>query len=391
MKHAVAILTLALFASCGPPDDDGPDVISGNNPINNTTTGTNNTTTGTTGTNNTTAGTNNATTSTNNEDDACTGIVCDDPTRKCVKGICVLADLNVACESPIDLGEVDLDSPASGSGETSNFADALETSCAADDGFSGAENVIHFTVPQPARVNFRLTSIAAVDWVVEVRTDSCTDPADPLVCSDVEDFLFVAEPGTDYYLVVEPASGIDQGAFDFEMDFTELVCSPPGAKTCAGDDVSVCLAGTSQQIRACGTGCSGGACLGDSCDNPFAVTASMSIAGDTNAYASTLDFSGEPTCSESGDAGIATPGAEIVLSLPGLTAGQTVTIDAGAPDTNDNGIFILDDCSDQVACLAAVDLGETLAWDVPADGSYFIVIDKLSDTDNPFLYGIDIQ
>ncbi len=201
----------------------------------------------------------------------------------------------------------------------------------------------------------------------------------------------MAEPGTDYFVVVEPRTGIDRGSFEFTMTFEELVCSPPGGTSCNGDNLVVCQAGTSEAEYACGTGCMNAACLGDTCDTALEVTASGSYTGNIEAFDGTLDFGTQPSCSLGGDQGIATPGPEIVLSLPGLEAGQTVTVDASMNDDNDNAIFVLDQCTDQEGCLAAIDIGEVLTWDVEADGDYFIVIDKTTDSPNPFNYTIDIQ
>jgi hypothetical protein len=317
-------------------------------------------------------------------------MVCEDD-QKCVRDVCVPIDAKLACDEVQDLGEVDLAAEVSASGNTEGFVDTTTTTCAAVQNLSGAENAFKFTVPAAARVNLVLTSESSVDWVIEVREGACEDAAASMTCSDVEDFDFVVEPGTEYFVVAEPRTGIDRGPFEFTMTFEELVCSPPGGVSCDVDDVVVCQAGTSEARYGCGTGCMDAACLGDSCATAFEVTASTSFAGDTEAFSGTLDFGSQPSCSVGGEQGIATPGPEVVLSLPGLTQGQTVTVDASMNDDNDNAIFVLDQCSDQQGCLDAIDIGEVLTWDVPADGNYFVVIDKTTSSAKPFAYAVDIQ
>lgn len=385
-----AIVAVIVTGGCGEPEDDGSrNILSPNN-----STATNADTNNGNGPNN---ATNNATTGTANGDpnngfgQECADVVCEDPDRRCVKGVCVRSELKVACEEYQDLGEVDLRQMVTATGDTDGFADAIETGCGSTDGFSGAENAFRFTVPAPARVSFDLQSTAAIDWAIEVRGDDCGSSAAQVACSDVEQFDFLAEPGIEYFILVEPATGIDRGAFQIAMSFEELVCSPPASRSCDGDDLIVCQAGTSKARYGCGTGCSTDRCDGDTCDNVFEVTASASFTGDTQGFVNALDFASQPSCSSGGQQGIATPGPEIVLSLPGLTAGQTVTIDASMSDNNDNGIFVLDSCDDTSGCLASNDIEDILVWDVEVAGDYFVVIDKLTSSNKSFSYTVDID
>lgn len=378
------LMLFLLLVACGPSNNDGGPVIrkgDTNNGQNNT----NNRTAGTNGTNNATGGTNNGT-----PDPECVGIICEEG-RVCVKGVCVLPDLSVACDDGESLGMVDVSQPLTLSGDTRGWADSVVTTCAEGGEFSGAENAFSFEVPAPVLVDVRLTSSAGIDWATEVRVDDCRSSDAVLICQDPERFEFLADPGKTYWIVVEPLSGIDEGAFDIELTFTELVCSPPGGRSCNGDDVVLCLAGTSEASFSCGTSCQEGTCVGDSCAAPHIVTASASFSGDTEAYSNTLNFENQPSCSMSGTQGIATPGPELVLLLPELTAGQTVTVDTTMNDDNDNGIFVLDSCSDMQGCLAAADLGDMLEFTVPADGDYYVVIDKLSPSPKTFHYTVDIQ
>lgn len=379
-----AALLLVAAAACG-PEPDRPRVIPDDG-TNGSSTGTNNGTTSTP-TNNGTTSTNNGTTAAN---DACADVECE-PDRMCVKGVCVLADLGVACRDAEDLGELDVSGPVTIAGDTTGFSDSLTTTCAADDGFSGADRAYRFTVPSAVRVDAVLQTSSGIDWVAEVRTGGCESTASVLTCSDNEQFPFVAQPGIDYWLVVEPYAGIDEGAFELDLSFTAQQCTPPGGRTCDGDDVLVCQGGTSQARHACATGCAGGGCGGDSCATAYAVDGPVTLSGDTSAYSETLDFGGQASCSMDGDQGISTPGSEVVLLLRGLTAGETVTVDASTNDDNDNAIFVQETCGDSNVCLAAQDLEDRLEFQVPADGDYYVVIDKLTSSPKAFTYSVDIQ
>ena len=396
-RIAIATLITLALAACGPEPRETNNI--GTDPNNQSTNNTNNTNNNTTGTNNNTVLPINA-----GFGPECAGVECPDD-RRCVRGTCVLADLLVACEVPEDLGTLEPGEVYMGTGDNSGYADGIVTSCGGDGELSGSENAFLFTVEEPGVVDFEITATdSPFDWVIEARRD-CADggdapaenngmenntPSAPAVCSTSASTSVVVEPGEEYWLLVEPNNSLDTGTFDWVLTFESLMCDP--GRTCADDNtILACIGGMEEESLACGTSCNDGACAGDSCASAIEVTAGMSWSGNARAFTNTLDFGDEPTCSQDGVEGLSTPGPELILSLPGLTTGQRVIIDASMMDDNDNAIFVLSECSDAVECLAARDLSDVLEWDVPADGDYFVVIDKFTNSDQTYNYTIDIQ
>jgi hypothetical protein len=83
-------------------------------------------------------------------------------------------------------------------------------------------------------------------------------------------------------------------------------------------------------------------------------------------------------------------GQDIILSLPGLSAGQIVTVDASM-DSQDDVIAVLETCDDSPVCIRFVDLGDKLTWNVEAAGDYFIVVDRPRAESGMFSFSVDIQ
>mgnify|MGYP003930511187 FL=1 len=107
------------------------------------------------------------------------------------------------------------------------------------------------------------------------------------------------------------------------------------------------------------------------------------------AYGINFNFAGIASCSTNGT-GSPSLGQDIVLSLPGLTAGQTVVVDASM-DTQDDVIAVLPTCDPTPTCERFVDLGDLLTWTVGASGDYFIVVDRPRNESGTFAFSVDIQ
>lgn len=274
-----------------------------------------------------------------------------------------------------------------------------------------AEQVFEFQVDQPVRITANLKAKDNTAWVLEARTGTC-QASETLYCSaNTASYVFVAQPGKTYYLVAEPQRQDKTGAFDLDLKLTPLVCLPVGGTTCAGTDVSLCEAGGEAQITyACGAPCSQDHCGGDLCDNAISVTAgTFRINGAAKAYKNTFDFKdsvkcvnpdtaiqpemGEPIPDPGSPGNISTPGQDVVFKLPGLKKDQKVTVDAttDAGDNADSAIFVLNSC-DVLDCRVGLDIGDKLdAWTVPADGDYFIVVDRVRSSDQEIVVDIKIE
>lgn len=307
---------------------------------------------------------------------------------KCVKDDCVPLDAKLACDEVTDLGTLDITQSKNFSGDTTGFADTLNSSCGEGTTFTGPENAFRFEVSAPATVTVNLTTMAGVNWLMELKRGACDVGAEIQTCSDSETFSFNASVGTVYYLIVEPAVGLDVGAFDIDLSFAPLVCVP-GETTCDADNVVTCFGGTSEIPYGCADSCTDTSCDGETCAQAIEVTASTTFGGDIKAYSSTFNFAGIASCSTNGN-GTATQGQDIILSLPNLTAGQVVVVDASM-DTQDDVIAVLPTCDPTPTCERFVDLGDLLTWTVATSGNYFIVVDRPRNESGAFAFSVDIQ
>lgn len=379
--NRLAIIALLIFAGCGddkgsttpiistPPDVSHPDSGDGDTLTDDDT--------GDTG---------------DTDIDMANGGMCESVTceldEKCVKGDCVPASAKLACDEITDLGTLDIAVSKSFSGDTTDFVDTFNSSCGEESTFTGAENAFKFMLTADALVTIELSSSAAVDWLVDVRKDGCEAASGSLLCSGSETLTFQGRAGETYYLVVEPEVGIDKGAFDITMSFEALICDP-STPECDGDALLTCFGGTMQTPHECAAGCTQTACDGENCQAPLEVSAPMSFMGDINGYTNTIDFAGISSCSTNGN-GVATPGQDIILHVTGLTANQIVTLDASM-DSQDDVIAVLSDCGAAPTCQAFVDLGDVLTWTVPADGDYFVAVDRRTKENGPFAFSLSIE
>ncbi len=275
------------------------------------------------------------------------------------------------------------------SGNNAGLSSDIATKCAAN-GADSAELVYGFEVAQSAFIDVRiLTPSTGIDWVHEIRTGSCTADA-RLYCSDPEESRFLARKGVRYFVVFEPNRADGVGVVDAEFEFTPVVCDQIGSEQCIDKAMVVCEGGLAETPYDCATSCDQDRCAGDMCTNAIVVqgAGSHSFSGHLRAFANNFEAFERPTCNMSG--GLKTPGAEVIFSLPGLVAGQSVKIDASL-DTVDNAIFVLPSCAADAACLQATELTDTLDWVVPSDGDYTVIIDSIAESSKSFEYVIVID
>jgi hypothetical protein len=308
----------------------------------------------------------------------------------CLEGTCTTDTATLKCDRAEDIGELALDTPVTVTGSLRDNTDVLTTTCGSA---SGNEEVFKFTVPETVTVNFDASWLGQYDGVVAFRTNSCETPGSAMdPCFDHESRSFRAEPGNDYYMVVELSNGRAHD-FSVELEATEAGCQL-GTVSCTNDMLSRCNTDGSTDDYDCADTCAGAGtrCRGDVCGEAVTVTASATFSGDNAAYESTYNFANITGCEVDGTP-VGTPGPEVVFFLPGLVTGQTVTVDAQSGDNNNNAIFITSNCgrADQLACLAQDYIDESLVWSVPSDGDYYVFVDKASGAGSTFQYGIDIQ
>lgn len=234
------------------------------------------------------------------------------------------------------------------------------------------------------------------DWVLQINHGSCGN-IERLACFEGMPQGFIAEPGLDYYLVLEPLYN-DTPADPVELTVRaeSIACSPVGKTECSGEDLLYCQSDFTQVARACAYGCSDDACNGDICQNaiPMDSSGTMILEGSLEGFSNKFNFAGKPECFASG-VPLTTNAPEVLVALNGLTSGQVVRVDTSEAvgDDNDNAIFIIKGCSSSApTCVPGVgtDL-ETLEWTVTEDGDYTLVIDLISAQSPDFAYKIVVE
>jgi hypothetical protein len=304
------------------------------------------------------------------------------------------------CRDAEDLGVLDVNAGIKMlAGDTTGKMSVVGTQC----GFnSGAEKIFKFTLSAPARLDLALTPSSAINWVMDMRAGDCAQTTS-LFCARNPNTTFVADDDKTYFLVVEPLDSAAEGAFQIRVTPTPLVCLPVGERTCVGEDLKQCIqGGAAEETLDCAAPCSMNACGGDLCENAIVVNSfPFEFTGPSAPYSSSFNFSAPNSCVFADTAYIppdpndpdanmmpgepgapissmSTPGQDVVFRLPGLMAGQKLTVDASTNlgDSSDNAIFVMNSC-DPMSCLVALDIGDVLSgWTVPANGDYIVVVDR---------------
>lgn len=292
------------------------------------------------------------------------------------------------CERVNDLGQL---SPGAQTivGSTAGLQSGISTSCAMD-GEMAVEYVWAFTPEVASFITIETRDEGGLDWVVSTRGGECA-PAAERICRDSGVIDYLVSAGEQQFIVAEPIAGMDTGRLELDLTIEAAVCDMLGARTCDGDSIKVCEGGTEEVLYACGTTCEMDECVGNTCDRAEVLgqPGAYEYTGSLEAYTSDFDSADIDSCAQIVGQ---TPGAEMVFSLPGLTAGQTVTIEANdAADQNDNAILILDGCGQTAECVAGDELLDALTWTVTADGDYTVIVDNISRTSKDFKHVITIQ
>jgi hypothetical protein len=296
------------------------------------------------------------------------------------------------CLQTLDMGVIDASASTVESfyGNTTNLDSNTDSTCAAN-AADASEFVFRFQVSQTALVNFRLNTLDNVDWATSVREGAC-DSASEFTCRDAAVDSFRASPNTDYFLVVEPNSGVQQGDFQIRVEIEPTECDELGGRTCAQDNLEICTALDGVQSYACGGTCANDACAGDSCDQAVDIPSTASentFEGELAAYQGDIDAGAIPSCAALGAP--STPGAERIYKVTGLMANQTLEINATLGDSNDDAILIMRGCGQAAECVAYKELGDRLTWTATEAGDYTIVIDNLDELNQPFKHVITVR
>lgn len=275
-------------------------------------------------------------------------------------------------------------------GTTVGLESDIESSCALD-AATAAEYVWSFVPTQAAFVTIDIEDGGGLDWVISTRLGEC-EPGAELVCRDSGVIDYLAQEGERQFVIAEPVAGVQRGAIALNIALEPAVCSNLGGRTCEGADVAICEGGTKQSVYGCGTGCSMGACEGNTCDTAavLAGPGEFSSQGNLTAYTNTFDAKDIASCSLDGL--LSTPGAEQIVRVTGVQAGQTITVDAkDTLDKNDNAIMIMRGCGASAECLEVVETPDSLQWTAPEAGDYTVIIDTITSTSKEFKHTITLE
>lgn len=306
------------------------------------------------------------------------------PSQDCVEGVCVDRD---PCDAAIDAGALEAGTPTSVTGSfLTGGADQSTASCGNE---GQLEHLVRFEVTAEAEVSWRVTWDGQFDGLVALQT-SCDDNTTETQCSDNENGSAVLSPGV-YFLNLEVRLG-NAGGFEVELTAGDPPSCTAGEATCDGDDRLACVDGFETTRETCPVGCSAGTCGGDSCQDAITVTGTGgTYSGTGRALTSTLDFAANTDCAQIGGMSTASPGYDAVFFLPGLFAGQLVSIDTLTNDGNVNDVYVQTTCGQAEQCTASYQNGEQNDFVVPANGDYFVIVEKRQASNAPFEYTITIQ
>ena len=323
--------------------------------------------------------------------DPCEGIVCEDG-EICVEGECELvAAPGFSCAEPFDLGVLSEDGSFSKEVNPVGQPNVLQTTCGQSE--ESTQAVFQFSVEAPTRITFDTDEIDPLVPIPimarELRVGSCRQ-AEAMEWCTINPRTFDAVPGEPYYLIIESNQGDEMSFFQMTYEVEQLACSPVGEWSCEGGERELCYQGREVRTFACADECAGVECQGNQCSNPIEVTGSQTFTGDFGAYENSFDFSEAPSCSTAQTTGVDTPGRDLVFALPGLTAGQKVTVDKG--DLGLAVIAVMSECrTSRMNCLAGDTQDGELEWTVPADGSYYVVISPRTTSSGSFEFSIGIE
>ncbi len=357
MLLACAVSMVAVYG-CG-PDDEGNNIITTNGVPNSTTP-------------------NNATTNSST------------PNSTTGNNVIVVGDCNVQRNLGVlgDLLEVD--------GEFDASDENSLTGCAGDNpmGETDGSAILAFELDVPRRISVQVDGVPLFNndepvippdpsW--EIRSAPC-DTGDVPLCSvnRTEEFEL---PIGKYFLVID--GRLDSGGYEVLIESEELVCMP-GSATCSNDQVERCVMGTALETFPCFDTCSSDtACTGDTCEDIVSVTiaangAPYTISGHRRAQSNTWTALDRNGCELfQGDPPPDTQGVDLFVRIEGLTAGQTLNIDAERSDGN-YAFFILADCA-ATSCLHAADFDgnseNKTSWNVTSSGSVVLVVEALGTTE----------
>lgn len=289
-----------------------------------------------------------------------------------------------------ELGQIGADERVIAFGDFSDAADDMKLICGAE---GARELVFSFSLAEPSVVELTPLSAASGAWRVQVEEGAC-EAAERVVCFDRGGDTFLAEAQTDYFVIVEGASDLEEGSLELTIETQALACLPGEEPACEGDELVSCGGNYQQRRHRCEFGCAEGGCRGDSCEAPLRFEPDegqqMRIEGELEGYTNSVEMSAWPECYDEGP-NFKTPGRDIFVSFEGLKAGETLRVDADEIP-HDTMIFLMESCSEAGApsCVSGQHT-RNFEWEVAEDGDYILLIDMISAVSGEFNYQLSVE
>lgn len=281
--------------------------------------------------------------------------------------------------------------------DLSTLENHLETQCAGARGDSN-EAVFSFRLLEEGQLSVTPSSPVAL----ELRNRPCEDNRRALVCSEEGLAIFMAgnEPR---FLVVEALDSEEaeeSGVLEIEI---ELVPTP----TCEAEeaDNAQCLdAATIKKCdvtlsspdilrwteSVCPQGCSEDRCVGNSCEASIQVTERMEVQGTGQVLFDSHDRRAGVGCGPVGEEDPGYRESDLVFELPDLEAGNSIVVST-AGSAESHHVLIKSACDAQAACLGFFEHATDVRWEVPADGTYYVIIENAWWMGTDYRFVVDVE
>ena len=327
---------------------------------------------------------------------------CDDPLAVCEAGQCIVPGAGDSCALPFTVTQLPFTFEANTANAEPDFGVTSGQCQAGDSGSYGGgsrDHVYEFTPTDSGNFTVRLDStFDAALYIGRTCEDigsDCLYAIDDGLSNDIETFsLFLSSEET-YYIIVDGWSSSSDlnGAYTLMVEVQDFGGCTPNCtdKECGnngcGGQCGIC----SVEGEICGpTGTCGPLGPGDSCDEPFALSAdSLPIVadGNTSFFENAMSYGSGACPSDTGGGGGA--GKDNVYTFtPTLSTNYKIVLDADF----DASLYVVSDCTDvNASCLDGVDFPEELTLFLDAGTTYYIVVDGWSDfSDNSGPYTLTV-
>ncbi len=297
------------------------------------------------------------------------------------------------CAEAINLGELE---PFEEQTVTIDFDEwGNQTSVSCDNAVEDSnEAVLAFRLPDDGVVTIDSEQPLAMG----LRVDDCYASGDGL-CRE-EGINVSLQANLYFFVVIEKLPATGEGEIELEIFYRDYPpCDASEHEPSCVDDEAVETCQTtfnSPDIEriyhaVCPMGCYNDRCVGDTCDAPIAVDASMTLQGGTLGYYNEMN-SYEPTGCEHPEAEeLQMGGREFVVELADLTADQEVTIEWSHSHNHFAVLQIKEECDVGASCLMSALDEDVTTFYPPEDGNYFLIFDSSQQMEASFDVAIDIE